>query len=194
MTLEPTQPLTEISTRNLPWGVKGGRRVRLTTSPPSMTSCLESVGASTSHITMGLHGLLQEQLYFTFLLPWSFSYCVLWHDKEKNYYLHFKYLLNNVNFINLVPVFNVSMLSQRDRRVKSIYFPQAQMWSCPVWCKFALCGSGSRRGGSLLSIKPETVMASAFVNWSSAEMEETVLWKMSILLEIPLRKTYGEKN
>jgi hypothetical protein len=32
MALESTQPLTEMSTRNLP-GVKGGRRVRLTTSP-----------------------------------------------------------------------------------------------------------------------------------------------------------------
>jgi hypothetical protein len=31
----PTQPLTEISTRNLPGG-KGARRTRLTTSPPSM--------------------------------------------------------------------------------------------------------------------------------------------------------------
>jgi hypothetical protein len=35
MALGSTQPLTEISTRNLP-GVKGGRRVSLTTSPPSV--------------------------------------------------------------------------------------------------------------------------------------------------------------
>jgi hypothetical protein len=33
MVLGSTQPLTEMSTRNLP-GVKGGRRVGLTTSPP----------------------------------------------------------------------------------------------------------------------------------------------------------------
>jgi hypothetical protein len=35
--LGSTDPLTEMSTRNLPWGgggVKGGRRVRLTTLPP----------------------------------------------------------------------------------------------------------------------------------------------------------------
>jgi hypothetical protein len=37
MTLGSSQPLTELSTRNLPGGgaVKGGRRVRLTTSRPS---------------------------------------------------------------------------------------------------------------------------------------------------------------
>jgi hypothetical protein len=31
-----TQPLTEMSTRNIPGEVKGGRRVGLTTSPPSV--------------------------------------------------------------------------------------------------------------------------------------------------------------
>jgi hypothetical protein len=34
MALGSTQPLTEMTTRNLP-GVKDGRRVRLTISPPS---------------------------------------------------------------------------------------------------------------------------------------------------------------
>jgi hypothetical protein len=39
MALGSTQPLTEMSTRNLPGeeGVKGGRRVRLTTSEPSVS-------------------------------------------------------------------------------------------------------------------------------------------------------------
>jgi hypothetical protein len=37
----------------------GGRRVSLTTSPPSVSR----VGASTSHSSMGLHGLLQGHLY-----------------------------------------------------------------------------------------------------------------------------------
>jgi hypothetical protein len=37
MALVSTQPLTEMSTRNLPGGVKGGRRIRLTTLPPSVS-------------------------------------------------------------------------------------------------------------------------------------------------------------
>jgi hypothetical protein len=36
MALGSTQPLTEISTRNFPGWVKGGRRVRLTTLLPSV--------------------------------------------------------------------------------------------------------------------------------------------------------------
>jgi hypothetical protein len=37
MTLGSSQPLTEMSTRNLPGWVKCGRRVRLTISPPSVS-------------------------------------------------------------------------------------------------------------------------------------------------------------
>jgi hypothetical protein len=37
MALGSTQPLTEMSTRNLPGGVKGGRSVKQTTSPPSVS-------------------------------------------------------------------------------------------------------------------------------------------------------------
>jgi hypothetical protein len=36
MALGSTQHLTEMSTRKSSWGVKGGRRVRLTTLPPSV--------------------------------------------------------------------------------------------------------------------------------------------------------------
>jgi hypothetical protein len=60
MNLGSTQPLTEMSTRNLPGGVKGSWRVSLTTSPPSVSRLSrENVGALTSHNPMGLHGQLQ---------------------------------------------------------------------------------------------------------------------------------------
>jgi hypothetical protein len=63
MALGSTQPLAEMSTRNLP----GGER-------PAVTSgwqlhhhiwayCLQNVGALAPHNPMGLHGLLQEYIY-----------------------------------------------------------------------------------------------------------------------------------
>jgi hypothetical protein len=60
MALGLTQPLTEMSTRNLSGGVKGGRCLRLTTLRPSVSRLSrENVGASMSHNPMGLHDLLQ---------------------------------------------------------------------------------------------------------------------------------------
>jgi hypothetical protein len=54
MALGSTQPLTEMRTRNLSWGGKGGRCVGLTTLPPSCADCLQILGASTSWISTGL--------------------------------------------------------------------------------------------------------------------------------------------
>ena len=48
MALGSTQPLTEMSTRDVSLGGKGGRCVGLTTLPPSCADCLEILGASTS--------------------------------------------------------------------------------------------------------------------------------------------------
>jgi hypothetical protein len=52
MALGSTQPLTEMSTRNLSED-KGLRDVRLTTSRPSVSRLLENLGASTSHKPYG---------------------------------------------------------------------------------------------------------------------------------------------
>jgi hypothetical protein len=58
------------------WGVKGGRFVRLTFSPPSVSRLSrENVGASTSHNPMGLQGLLQGQIYLTFTCTYTCSEC-----------------------------------------------------------------------------------------------------------------------
>jgi hypothetical protein len=65
MTLGSTQPLIEISTRNLPWG-KGRPARKADIIPICEPDCLENVGASTSHNPMGLHGLLQGYLYLMF--------------------------------------------------------------------------------------------------------------------------------
>jgi hypothetical protein len=64
MALGSTQPLTEISTRKFPGG-KGGRSVRLTTLPSSVSRMSENVGPSTSHSPKDLHGLYRD----SFTLP-----------------------------------------------------------------------------------------------------------------------------
>jgi hypothetical protein len=59
MALGSAQPLTEMSTRNLPAGKE--RPARKADKPDRYlwADCLENVEASTSHNPMGLHGLLQ---------------------------------------------------------------------------------------------------------------------------------------
>jgi hypothetical protein len=66
--LGSTQPLTEMSTRNLPWRGKGGRCVGLTTLPPSCADCLESLWASTSWNPKGLSRPVMGLLYLFFYL------------------------------------------------------------------------------------------------------------------------------
>jgi hypothetical protein len=58
MTLGSTQPLTEMSTTNLPEG-KGRPEPKADNLTAICVNCLENVGASTSHNSMGLHGVLQ---------------------------------------------------------------------------------------------------------------------------------------
>jgi hypothetical protein len=67
MALWSTQSLTKMSTRNLPGG-RGGGSLRPTTLPQSVSRMSrENVGASTSHNSMGLHDLLQGQIYINFV-------------------------------------------------------------------------------------------------------------------------------
>jgi hypothetical protein len=58
MALGSTQPLTEMSIRNVPGG-KGRPARKADLTDICEPIFLENVGASTSHIPMGLHGLLQ---------------------------------------------------------------------------------------------------------------------------------------
>jgi hypothetical protein len=66
MALGLTQPLTEMSTSNLPEGVKGGRRVRLTTLPPSV-SCLDKMWEPQCLTTLwayiSFHTIVNPQFY-----------------------------------------------------------------------------------------------------------------------------------
>jgi hypothetical protein len=58
MALRSTQPLTEMSTRNLSGG-KGRTARKADILIAVWTDCLQNMGTSKSHNPMGLHGLLQ---------------------------------------------------------------------------------------------------------------------------------------
>jgi hypothetical protein len=60
MALESTQLLTEMSTKNLLGGKGRPARKADNVTAISEPICLENVGVSTSHNSMGLHGLLQR--------------------------------------------------------------------------------------------------------------------------------------
>jgi hypothetical protein len=59
MALGSTQPLTEMSNRNLPVGKKRPE-LRAETLPPSVSRMSENVGASTSHNPKELHGMYRD--------------------------------------------------------------------------------------------------------------------------------------
>jgi hypothetical protein len=63
MALGSNQPLTKMSTRNIP-GDKGGRWVRLTTSTPSRAGCHEIWEPKTPGTLWGHTGPVTAILYF----------------------------------------------------------------------------------------------------------------------------------
>jgi hypothetical protein len=63
MALGSANPLTEMSTRNLPGGKRRPSRKMTTLSLSVSRFSRENVGTSTSHSPMGLHGLLQGYIY-----------------------------------------------------------------------------------------------------------------------------------
>jgi hypothetical protein len=67
MTLGSTQPLVKMSFRNIPGG-KGGRCVRLTTSPPSRAECHEIREPKPPVTVWATPGLLRGLLSFYFHL------------------------------------------------------------------------------------------------------------------------------
>ena len=89
MALGLTQPITEMSTRYVSWGGKGGRSVGLTTIPHSSSDCLEGLVASTSWRSNGLSRPVQEYIkickYSTICLIWTYHSCSLEYSLLGNY-------------------------------------------------------------------------------------------------------------
>jgi hypothetical protein len=68
MALGSTQPLAKMSTRNIPGG-KGGRCVRLTTSPPPRAKCHEIWEPKPSGTLWATPGLLRDCFTFYSVVP-----------------------------------------------------------------------------------------------------------------------------
>jgi hypothetical protein len=81
MALVSTQPLKKL-VPEIFLGVKSGRRVELTTLPPSMNLMSENVGASTSRNPKGLHVLYSDNL--TLPVDYCSKICcnILWKSKR----------------------------------------------------------------------------------------------------------------
>jgi hypothetical protein len=87
MALESIQPLTEMSTRNLPGGKKRPC-MGLTTLPPSVSRMSENVGASTSLSPKGLRGLYTD------------NFTRRQHESKTNTEGHFAFLRQNMDQLN----------------------------------------------------------------------------------------------
>jgi hypothetical protein len=73
VTLRSTQPLPEMSARNLPAGTRRRARKAENLTAICELTVQKNVGASKSHNPMGLHGLLEIALIFLLISKNAFS-------------------------------------------------------------------------------------------------------------------------
>jgi len=101
MALGLTQPLTEMSTKNVSWGGKSGWCVGLTTLPPSCADCLEIWEPQPPGSLWACPGLQWDCFTFT-LLPTVVIY----------------FFVSNCNFIHLLYFNNYSYYYHTSRYKK----------------------------------------------------------------------------
>ena len=100
MALGLTQPLTEMSTRNISRGVKGGRCVWLTTLPPSYVDCLEIWEPQLPGSLRASPGLQWDCFTSTLLLVQTVVHYSMWNWKISFYS---GYFVTAVCMTKLVP-------------------------------------------------------------------------------------------
>jgi hypothetical protein len=100
MALGPTQPLTEMSTRNISWGGKGSRCVGLTTLPSSCADCLE-IWEPQPHGTLRACPVLYRDC-FTFITSTPLLRHLLENVKSPSTYLIFFILHKRAQYSYIV--------------------------------------------------------------------------------------------
>ena len=114
MALRSTQPLTEMSTRNISWG-KGGRCVRLTTLPPSCAVVTKSGNLNFLEPSGPVQACNGTALPYVYIYIYIYIYIFFPHD---NVYVSCLTLLRELLYINNLEAdvlhisFSVKFISQ----------------------------------------------------------------------------------